>query len=127
MYLHLVPKLDEQSLAIQQALDDCEEKLSSLMLTVHKQRWQQLTQDIQSYENTINLLKLSMQNKSELPSALLNQFQHLSAQQRRIMRTIHQHMQQTVDDLKSIDQGISKLQQTAQLQASQALYNPKQK
>jgi len=127
MHLHLVPKLDEQSIAIQHALHDCEGKLSSLMLTVHKQRWQQLTQDIQSYEGAIAQLKSSMQNKSELPSELLNQFQHLSAQQRRIMRTIHQHMQQTADDLKSIDQGISKLQQTAQLQDSQALYNPKQK
>jgi len=122
-----MPKLDEQSIAIQHALHDCDEKLTSLMLTVHKQRWQQLTQDIQSYEDAISLLQSNMQNKSELPSALLHQFQHLSAQQRRIMRTIHQHMQQTSDDLKSIDQGISKLQQTAQLQASQALDNPKQK
>ncbi|WP_038249284.1 hypothetical protein [Ghiorsea bivora] len=127
MYLHIVPKLDEQNITVLHALNDCEKKLSSLMLTVHKQRWQQLARDIQSYENAIDLLKSSMQNKSELPSALLHQFQHLSAQQRRIMRTIHQHMQQTADDLKSIDQGISKLQQTAQLQASQALYNPKQK
>jgi Mg2+ and Co2+ transporter CorA len=124
MHLHIVPKLNKQSIAIQHALQDCEEKLSSLMLTVHKQRWQQLTQDIKSYEDSISLLKSSMQNQSELPSALLHQFQYLSAQQRRIMRTIHQHMQQTADDLKSIDQGISKLQQTAQLQTSQALCNP---
>ena len=118
MHLHIVPKLDEQSIAIQHALYDCEKKLSSLMLTVHKQRWQQLAQDVQRYEDAIALLKSSMQNKSELPSALLHQFQHLSTQQRRIMRTIHQYMQQTADDLKSIDQGLSKLQQTAQLQAS---------
>jgi len=127
MHLHIVPKLDAQSMTIQHVLNDCEEKLSSLMLTVHKQRWQELAQDIQSYENAIDCLKSSMQNKSELPSALLHQFQHLSAQQRRIMRTIHQHMQQTADDLKSIDQGISKLQQTAQLKTSQALHNTKQK
>ena len=124
MHLHIVPKLDEQSIAIQHALQDCEEKLSSLMLTVHKQRWQQLTQDIKSYEGSISLLKSSMQNRSELPSALLHQFQHLSTQQRRIMRTIHQHMQQTSDDLESIDQGISKLQQTAQLQATHVSHNP---
>lgn len=127
MHLLIVPKLDEQSIAIQQAINDCEDKLSSLMFTVHKQRWQQLTQDVQSYETAIDLLKSSMHNKSELPPALLHQFQHLSAQQRRIMRTIHQHMQQTADDLKSIDQGITKLQQTSQLQDSQALYNPTQK
>ena len=124
MHLHIVPKLNKQSIAIQHALQDCEEKLSSLMLTVHKQRWQQLTQDIKSYEGSISLLKSSMQNKSELPSALLHQFQHLSTQQRRIMRTIHQHMQQTSDDLESIDQGISKLQQTAQLQATHVSHNP---
>jgi len=103
--------------AIKHALNTCEDKLSSLMRTVHKQRWQQLAQDIKSYEDAISLLKLSMQNKSELPSALLHQFQHLSTQQRRVMRTIHQHMQQTVDDLKSIDQGIAKLQQTSQRKA----------
>ncbi|MDQ6977841.1 MAG: hypothetical protein Q9M75_06995 [Ghiorsea sp.] len=99
---------------IQHTLNDCEDKLSLLFITVHKQRWQQLAQHIQAYEVAIHNLKSQMQGYTKLPSALLHQFQHLSTQQRRVMRSIHQHMQQTADDLKSIDQGILKLQQTSQ-------------
>ena len=107
----------DDSQNIQHALNDCEDKLSWLLITVHKQRWQQLNQHIQDYENAINHLKTQMQGNTTLPPALIHQFQYLSTQQRRVMRTIHQHMQQTVDDLKSIDQGIAKLQQTSQRKA----------
>jgi len=118
MHSHLMPKLEKQSIAIEDALDDCEDKLSSLMFIVQKQRWQQLSQYVQAYEHAINHLQSHMQHQDSLPTELLHQFQYLSTQQRRVMRIIHQHMQQTVDDLQSIDQGIAKLRQTAQLEAS---------
>lgn len=102
------------------ALNDCEDKLSSLFIIVHKQRWQQLTQHTQAYEAAIHNLKSQMQGYSELPPALIHQFQYVSTQQRRIMRSIHQHMQQTADDLQSIDQGLLKLQQTSQFKTSAA-------
>lgn len=118
---------DETALGIQEAINHCNDKLSTLMYIVKKQQWQQLASCIKDYEHAITALKKVMQHKNELPSSLLYQFQYLSTQQRRIMRTIHQHMQQTSDDISSLDQGLSKLKYASHLQAQQHLLNPLQK
>ena len=117
----------ETALNVQDAINQCNDKLSALMYVVQKQLWQQLAPCIKDYEYTIAALKKIMQHKRELPSSLLYQFQYLSTQQRRVMRTIHQHMQQTTDDINSLDQGLSKLQQASHLQAQQHMLGPIQK
>jgi uncharacterized protein YbgA (DUF1722 family) len=119
MRAHHTPTQDRQT-TLSHVLNHCEEKLSLLTHTVRKQQWQSLAQAIQSYENAIHQLESSMRNNTELPASLLHQLQYLSIQQRRVMRVIHQYMQQAADDIQSIDKGIAKLQQTARLQADRA-------
>ncbi len=105
---------DEQVQTIQAQLEQCEQHLSLLAHLVFQQRWQSLAPALQAYQDAIAELKHIMHGRHELPTPLLHQFQHLSTEQRRVMRSIHQHMQQTSEDLLSLEQGISKLQQLAQ-------------
>ncbi len=117
----------EAALSIQDAINYCDDKLSTLMYLVQKQRWQQLAPCIKDYEHAIAALKKIMQHKHEIPANLLYQFQYLSTQQRRVMRIIHQHMQQTTDDIRSLDQGLSKLQQASHVHTQQQQFLTTQK
>ena len=116
---HSVDTYDEPLMVIQTKLQQCEDALASLTFIVHKQRWEQLDQYVSDYQHAIADLQQSMQGKHKLPTALLHQFQHLSTEQRRVMRSIHQQMQQTTDDIASLDHGITKLHHVAQLQSQQ--------
>jgi len=119
MAQHALTSNDEPTLGIQDAVNHCNDKLSTLMYIVKNQRWQQLAPCIKDYEHAIATLKKIMQHKHEIPSNLLYQFQYISTQQRRVMRTIHQHMQQITDDISSLDQGLSKLQQASHAHVQQ--------
>ena len=119
MAQHMLTNDDDAALGIQDAINHCNDKLSTLMYTVKNQRWKQLAPCINDYEHTIATLKEVMQHKLEIPASLLYQFQYLSTQQRRVMRTIHQHMQQTTDDISSLDQGLSKLHQASHAHTQQ--------
>jgi len=89
----------------------CFDKLQKLQFVVFKHHWDSLDQATRAYELEIERLKSICQTAPELPKHLLEQFQHLSTQQRRVMRAIHHAQQMTLDHTHETEHGLQRIQQ----------------
>jgi len=91
----------------------CLDKLQVVQLVISKQKWHAIEKSVRDYECEIDLLKEACQKSAELDPKYLNEFQQLSQQQRRIMRTIFQAQQVISEDIESTNHGIQHLNKVA--------------
>lgn len=101
--------LDQLPLELQLAA--CLDRLQRLQSAVFKHQWATIGQYTHDYELEVGKLKNLCTDYHQLPSHLLDQFQYLSNQQRRVMRAIFQAKQLTNDNLQATNQGLQKISQ----------------
>ncbi|MDX8388596.1 MAG: hypothetical protein R8M46_08740 [Ghiorsea sp.] len=104
---------DEQALSLQLLV--CLEKIQFLQSLTLRKQWDKLEEQVNLYQDEIAQLKHITQSFAVLPQTFKDDFVHLSCQQRRVMRAIHDHMQLTAEDIDSVNRGISRLKRIAEL------------
>lgn len=97
---------------IEQQIAACFDKLQMLQFTVFKHHWDSLNQATTTYESEIDKLNMMCQSSPQLAPQLLQHFQHLYTQQRRVMRAIHHAQQMTLDDTQATQKGLNRLTKT---------------